>query len=94
MKEKAGESWRGCVRESWGKLEKAGESWRKLEKARRRKEDEVMARSQPAVSSASGLEVATCIFPYLFVYFRFDITGLLALLCEQCSSGEVVQFHF
>ena len=34
VKEKAGESWRGCVRESWGKLEKAGESRRKLEKAR------------------------------------------------------------
>lgn len=36
-------------------------------------EDEVMALSWPAVSSAFGLAVITCVFLYLMIYFRFHM---------------------
>ena len=36
-------------------------------------EDEVMALSGPAVSSAFGLAVTTCVLLYLMIYFRFHI---------------------
>ena len=36
-------------------------------------QDEVMALSWPAVSSAFGLAVTTCVLLYLMIYFRFHM---------------------
>ena len=90
---------RGCVRESRaferlreravlsllpiGREKKAGLSQLSFFK------DEVMAFSWPAVSSAFGLGVTTCVFLYLIVYFRF----LVQCCLEVFKKAKLASIH-